>query len=640
MRLKINDLQRVAGEAMNAESEAKALREEIVRVLGQRVVVEAPIGRVAADACQVIDADEMSSLHPASKFDKGLMLRYTRHGNPHVRKLAARVVSAKHLTRMLDDTNSLVRAEAAKRADMKLVSEALNRHPDDDGLYDTYASRLLCEDGTKQPKVTDDEPFDMYGDEPLGDAAKQQPGPELSDTWYKNRAFEFMQDYGTNIEYAWEETLVKVYCDAMHTTSGVEVERDRLLKAIKDLIEEKEDRALERDGLKEVRLSGFNRMVACRGCGKRTHSNVQGAGLDLCRKCFEQTGLENEHFDGMHDAQPDPDCELCTHERGDELHKTLGLKEAHKPKRRLNRKPNWMRAEDKLRSDAATRALHASNAGSREHPAGGSLPATHKGFAFGDTVNLPLNKPMKTSSLRMVDDMMRFLDSLDALGYKDKYKSKTPDYIANASEDTITIKSQKMAEDPTVHEIFLDAGVKEDSPSRPRVSEATSLDEAADDYYFDASGDVPQCPRCGKLLSGSPGCFKCDEPGHCDFDQQKMMPEGVDEAVDPVSSLAPHLGTQEFIELAEQVFSIRKSTVPSGIRKHRLGEANAHPTSVPIVGKLPENRSSFTSEDERALDEFCKRWSKCQASTGEPFELRWDPHPDQAGKVGFRLELF
>ena len=841
MRINVNDLQRVAGEAMNAEAEAKALREEIVRVLGQRVVVEAPIGRVAADACQVIDSDELSGLRsPSALFNKKLMLRYTMHGNPHVRKLAARVVPSSYLTKMLDDSSSLVRAEAAKRADVKLVSEALNRHPDDDGMYDTYASRLLCEDGIKQPEVTDDEPFDMYGDEPLGDAVKQQPGAELSDTWYKNRAFEFMQDYGTNIEYAWEETLVKVYCDALHTTSGIDVDRARLLKAIKDLIEEKEDRALERDKLKEGKLSRGslgNKMVKCRGCGKLTHSNIDNTGLELCRKCYEQVNLENEHNDGYHKDLPDPECELCAFEEESRaVTPTIphGMKEARGLKRypkgfglmkredtpklvtdadvmkALKMWPKWQ-AESTRHGKSTATALHdfcdsffsAAKAipdfatshmptdedlrhmsdelyaklddlldedgnviehfqpmkearrlknppkvlrprrqgGSGALPVGSSpadyfgTPAPHKGYAFGDIINIPVDKPMKMTSLHMVDDVMRFFAKLEALGYKDN--SKTPDFVDSASDDTITIKSKKMAEDPRVHEIFLDAGIKEET------NEAQGLDET-DDYYFDVSGDVPQCPKCGGMTSGSPGCLKCAE---CDYDQEKMMPEklketrykivysngsvdvadndkemiemvkqsgfpnasvtpldnggdvdplrfgmdqlvdifgqdvydralewlnehpesdqslcgvceelaeidasdeaerswmpdrGFEESVDPVSSLTPHLGTQEFIRLAEQVFSIQKSIVPPGIRKHRLGEGNAKPSEVPVVGRLPEGRSTFTSEDERALDEFCVRWSKRQASAGEPFALRWDPHPDQAGKLGFRLEL-
>lgn len=688
MRLKIDDLEKIAGEVMNAETETKALREEIVRVLGHRVVMAAPIGRVAADACQVIDADEMSGLRsPASKFDKGLMLRYVGHGDPHVRKLAARIVPVKHLTRMLDDRSSLVRAEAAKRAGMELVSEALNRHPDDDGLYDTYASRLLCEDGIKQPKVTDDEPLDIHGDEPLGDAVKQQPGPELSDTWYKNRAFEFMQDYGTNIEYAWEETLVKIYCDAYHTTSGVEIDRVRLLKAIKDLIKEKEDRALERDSLKEAKLSARNIMAKCRMCGKLTHSNVQGAGLDLCNKCFEQAGLENEHADGMHDAQPDPDCEWCDEERAE------GLKEAvtrrlKNPSRVLRPKrqggsplPQSLVTDDdvmkalKMWPDSGFSCMESfcdSFFGGAQHPdwsdkdfqrASDELYARLDDLDNGldeadfDDENPSCPKCGKMLSgtpgaLKCVGPGHCGFDQQDMLAEGDEDFDSEIDFGVNGRYGLQHAWANK---DPHKCGCLGDGWFVERDDSEHkcpyhytdqpgpvyltrRMAESANCD--ADDYYVTTSGDIPQCPRCGMMLSGSPGCLKCNEPGHCDYDQQKMVPHDLDEAIDLVSSLTPHLGTQEFIELAEQVFSIKKSTVPSGVRKHRLGEGNSRPNDVPVVGRLPENRTSFTSADERALDEFCRRWSKQQASVGEPFALGWDPHPDAAGKVGFRLELF
>lgn len=46
------------------------------------------------------------------------------------------------------------------------------------------------------------------------------------------------------------------------------------------------------------RFSSTNRMVICRGCGKKTHSAIGGnAGLELCRKCLEQSLRDNEESD-------------------------------------------------------------------------------------------------------------------------------------------------------------------------------------------------------------------------------------------------------------------------------------------------------------------------------------------------------
>lgn len=60
---------------------------------------------------------------------------------------------------------------------------------------------------------------------------------------------------------------------------------------------------------------GFNVMVACRMCGKQTHSSIDGCnGLDLCRPCREEAEMENAHYDGNHEDAPEKDCKLCKHE--------------------------------------------------------------------------------------------------------------------------------------------------------------------------------------------------------------------------------------------------------------------------------------------------------------------------------------
>jgi len=60
------------------------------------------------------------------------------------------------------------------------------------------------------------------------------------------------------------------------------------------------------------KLSHLNRMVDCRSCGKRTHSDVDGCmGLDLCRPCYEYAGWENQHSDENHAANPHAACPVC-----------------------------------------------------------------------------------------------------------------------------------------------------------------------------------------------------------------------------------------------------------------------------------------------------------------------------------------
>jgi hypothetical protein len=51
----------------------------------------------------------------------------------------------------------------------------------------------------------------------------------------------------------------------------------------------------------------------CISCGKRTrHTGEQALGSELCPICWDDAGIENEHSDGFHDEQPDPNCPLCS----------------------------------------------------------------------------------------------------------------------------------------------------------------------------------------------------------------------------------------------------------------------------------------------------------------------------------------
>jgi len=111
--------------------------------------------------------------------------------------------------------------------------------------------RSLIESGIKTPKVSDDQ-FDIHGDDRLGDAIKQNKGPELSDTWYETLAYKFIQDYGTNIEGNWEEVLVNRYCSSVKATSGVDVDCEKLYKSVNDLIKNREDNAIKGTSLKEI----------------------------------------------------------------------------------------------------------------------------------------------------------------------------------------------------------------------------------------------------------------------------------------------------------------------------------------------------------------------------------------------------
>lgn len=60
---------------------------------------------------------------------------------------------------------------------------------------------------------------------------------------------------------------------------------------------------------------GGSPTYVCVCCGKRTRETGEGeSGCELCLKCFNEAGIENEHLDGYHDEEPRKDCPDCVAE--------------------------------------------------------------------------------------------------------------------------------------------------------------------------------------------------------------------------------------------------------------------------------------------------------------------------------------
>ena len=171
--------------------------------------------------------------------------------------MAANLAPASQLGRLAADPHSMVRTVVAQRAEMTTVREMMKRFPRDENLRSIYRQRkaqLLGEAGLPDPKVSDEE-FDINGKERLGDAVKQSEGPELSDAWYESQAHKLYLTYDKNIESSWEEKAVANLVRHSKATSGVEIDGEKLLKALKDYMEEIDERTLERNALKELASS-------------------------------------------------------------------------------------------------------------------------------------------------------------------------------------------------------------------------------------------------------------------------------------------------------------------------------------------------------------------------------------------------
>jgi hypothetical protein len=253
MRLRLQELQKVVKRAIDEEKATEVLRTEVARVLGPSVVTEGRVVEQVAEAAnERIAVLDRTGRGNRIDFKPSTVVPFLNHKNPEVRKFAARVLPEKFVAQLRNDHSAAVRAVVAARLPLPQVREMMRRFPQDDQLRTVFRKRRLAEAGIKKPEEQPLGHDPVEDAERLGDAVKQADGPELSEQWYKDKAACFMQDYGGNIEYAWEELAVKQYVMSARQTSLVEIDEAKLLKAIKEAIKEREDRAMERDALRET----------------------------------------------------------------------------------------------------------------------------------------------------------------------------------------------------------------------------------------------------------------------------------------------------------------------------------------------------------------------------------------------------
>lgn len=381
MSLRLKELQRIAKRTIRETQQQKNLRDEISKVFGPSVVVSENCEQVAAAANEELDVMESTGRPvPIGSIKASLLLDESVGRSIHIRKLAARLLTERLAAKFLNDPASEVRCAAAKRLPYGLVKESVRSNPGDQLLRDIARAKRLNEVGSALPKEVDAH-LDIYGDPLAGALRQKNPLDGMPDSWYERLAHKLCSEYGGNLERQWEEVLATRVASSYYATSGVKLDRDKLLKAILKCLEERDEAVLGEVSLKSI---------------------------------------------------------------------------------------------------------------------------------------------------------------------------------------------------------------------------ARQLRESA-------------------LL---------DEP----------VISVLEEEADPVSDLIKsNLSTNQYVEAAEKLFSVKKSFVPAGIKKYRLGEGTTKETSVPVKGKLPT--PSITPMVETALDRYVESWNKMQASSGEPYRLSWSPHPTSLDAVGFHLEL-
>lgn len=247
MNLELKQLQYVVTGVMKEEKAMKVLVSELKKNLGMGIMVSNNLKEIALAANEQIDIMEASGHRiDRSKFKVSVLLEAANSSIPSVRKLAARLLPAKFGSKLVLDPVSSVRCSAAKNAPSKLVIEAVKKYPRDYQLQ-AIAKDLLKEAGLPKPTPAKDE-FDMYGKAPLGSVVKSHPqheGDDFPETWYIRIAKKICNDYGGNLERNWEEVAATNFCSHYYSTSKVIIDRDKLLEAIYDCIEERENQVVK-----------------------------------------------------------------------------------------------------------------------------------------------------------------------------------------------------------------------------------------------------------------------------------------------------------------------------------------------------------------------------------------------------------
>lgn len=253
MHLKLEELQRVAKKTIKEEQKYTTIREELFRVFGPPVMVSKNCEKVAEAVNEQLDLFESTGREvQRSSVKISVLVEAASSNSAVVRKVAARLLPVKMSSRLLNDQSSAVRCAAAKRLPYNVVREALKKFPNDDQMSSIVRQKKILEAGLPKPKEID-EPFDMYGEEPLGDAVKTKVSDkDLPDSWYERLAHKLCAEYGGNLEGNWEETIATRIVASYFSTTGVKLDREKLLKSIYDCIKAREEDVLGEGSLKAI----------------------------------------------------------------------------------------------------------------------------------------------------------------------------------------------------------------------------------------------------------------------------------------------------------------------------------------------------------------------------------------------------
>jgi hypothetical protein len=243
MRIKQEDLNKIAKKQLNELKITRSLQEEAKRVLGSSVD-EAFIS--LSEAANAV-SDRISYLELTGKnvnylqFKPSVMIKLSSSSLPAARKLAAKTLPTKLLSNLAFDKSFEVRHEACKRSPISVVKESLKRYPNDEILEEILEQKLL---------ESDESHLHIHDEKRIGDSSKTIDDVELSEAWYKTKALQMIQDYDS-LETSWIVPAVRRFCSSYLATSRVAIDESQLKDAIIEELQLREDQELEKNNLSE-----------------------------------------------------------------------------------------------------------------------------------------------------------------------------------------------------------------------------------------------------------------------------------------------------------------------------------------------------------------------------------------------------
>lgn len=228
MKLTLKQLRSLAKQTIEENKLVDLFRNEIRNTFGPAIVTE---GQSVASIARQVNESLDAGVSPRVMPKVSLLVRFSNNDNPEVRKLTARLLPEKFITRLKDDVNEAVRHAVAKRASALVLFEMCRVNPDDDQLQLIRKHRVINED------------LDLKAAAKLSSVSQKNIAIELSDEWYENAARKIINDYGEfsygtprPIEHHWNPGAVKNFCDHTRVTSGVHIDYEKLQNTVDNML--------------------------------------------------------------------------------------------------------------------------------------------------------------------------------------------------------------------------------------------------------------------------------------------------------------------------------------------------------------------------------------------------------------------